>query len=114
MHFSAVWVALAGYDRPGVAVLANSRLSRLFSLPVGEKLRVTNDIELLAAPAGSKSQTDSAAVLVAGTGSVAMSYRRQGSKFVRTGRSGGWSHLLGDDGGGYDLGRQGIRVALDA
>lgn len=114
MHFSTVWVALAGYDRPGVANVVNARLARLFSLPIGEKLRVTNDIELHAAPAGFKSQSNSLAVLIAGTGSVAMSFHREGSKYVRTGRSGGWGHLLGDDGGGYDLGRGGIRTALEA
>lgn len=43
-----------------------------------------------------------------------MTYHRQSSRsdFIRTGRSGDWGHLLGDDGGGYELGRQGIRHAL--
>jgi N-acetylmuramic acid 6-phosphate etherase len=52
--------------------------------------------------------------MVAGTGSVAMSYEREGDHFNRTGRAGGWGYLLGDDGSGYDVGRQGVRVALQA
>lgn len=55
---------------------------------------------------------DSVLVLVAGTGSIAMSYQRQGGAFERTGRIGGWGQLLGDDGSGYSLGREALRVAL--
>lgn len=42
-----------------------------------------------------------------------MSYKREGDHFIRTGRSGGWGSLLGDDGSGYDLGREGLRFALE-
>jgi N-acetylmuramic acid 6-phosphate etherase len=42
-----------------------------------------------------------------------MSYKKDGNHFVRTGRSGGWGHLLGDDGSGYALGREGARLALE-
>jgi N-acetylmuramic acid 6-phosphate etherase len=60
----------------------------------------------------SKPDIISAIVLVVGTGSVAMSYKRKGKEFERVGRVGGWGRLLGDEGSGYAIGREGIRRAL--
>jgi N-acetylmuramic acid 6-phosphate etherase len=112
--FSSIWIALAGHDRAGIATVVDKALEDLFTRSRGPGLKITNDIELLALPAAEKHNADSAVVLVAGTGSVAMSFERQGDQFVRTGRSGGWGHLLGDDGSGFDIGRRAIRVALAA
>jgi N-acetylmuramic acid 6-phosphate etherase len=42
-----------------------------------------------------------------------MSYRRDADRFICTGRSGGWGYLLGDDGSGYSIGRDGLRIALE-
>ncbi|EXJ72161.1 uncharacterized protein A1O5_04665 [Cladophialophora psammophila CBS 110553] len=113
-RFSSIWIALAGHDRKEIAVTVDSVLEKLFKRPVGMKLRVTNDIELLATSAAERNDTSSAIVLVAGTGSIAMAYERQGDRFIRIGRSGGWGHLLGDDGSGFDIGRQALRLALSA
>ncbi|POR31606.1 N-acetylmuramic acid 6-phosphate etherase [Tolypocladium paradoxum] len=55
---------------------------------------------------------DSVVVVVAGTGSVAMSYARDNGSWRRTHRAGGWGHLLGDDGGGYGIGREVLRRSL--
>lgn len=116
-QFKAIWVGLAGYDRPEVKSRIDSALSRLFALePSKTSLKVTHDIEAMATAIGNETDVDDTIVLIAGTGSVAMSYQRQDGSldFVRRARSGGWGHLLGDDGGGFDLGRQGIRLALAA
>ena len=43
-----------------------------------------------------------------------MRYQRHKTGFVRTGRAGGWGHLLGDDGSGFSLGRDAARAALVA
>lgn len=48
-------------------------------------------------------------VLVAGTGSVV--YARENGVIHQVG---GWGHLLGDEGSGYDIGRMGLRRALQA
>ncbi|KAI9738393.1 MAG: hypothetical protein M1834_008896 [Cirrosporium novae-zelandiae] len=113
IQFSAVLVGLAGYERPGIRSGINSALSALFHHPVGLKLKIMNDIDMLATVAGSKLPVGTSMfVLLAGTGSVAMRYQRQESEFIRTGRSGGWGHVLGDDGGGYWMGRQAIRATL--
>lgn len=116
-QFKAIWVGLAGYDRPEVKSRIDSALSKLFNLQTSKtSLKITHDIEAMGTAIGNKTNVDNAIVLIAGTGSVAMSYQRQNGSldFVRRARSGGWGHLLGDDGGGFDLGRQGIRLALAA
>ncbi|OQV02093.1 hypothetical protein CLAIMM_07343 [Cladophialophora immunda] len=112
--FSSVWIALAGHDRKETAVTVDRVLEKLFKRPLGATLKVTNDIELLATSAAEKHDSHSVIVLVAGTGSIAMTFQRRGDRFVRVGRSGGWGHLLGDDGSGFDIGRQAVRLALSA
>ncbi len=48
-------------------------------------------------------------VLAAGTGTVALGIDSEGKVF----RVGGWGHLIGDKGGGYDIGRKAL-VAMGA
>lgn len=103
---------MAGYDRLSLQPRIDAALSELFKLPIGKELRVTSDIDLLPAALSSQQDITSAIVLVVGTGSVAMSYARDGDAFKRIGRVGGWGRLLGDDGSGYATGREGIRSAL--
>ncbi|KAK7214390.1 hypothetical protein V2G26_002393 [Clonostachys chloroleuca] len=110
--FTKVWVGLAGYDRPTLQPIINDALSQLFGLSLNGGLRVSSDIDLLPACLMSEPDIISAIVLVVGTGSVAMSYTRKGKEFERVGRSGGWGRLLGDEGSGYAIGREGIRRAL--
>ncbi|KAK1766583.1 hypothetical protein QBC33DRAFT_105269 [Phialemonium atrogriseum] len=112
VKFLSAWVGMAGYDRPSMASLVDTALSELLRLPLGERLRVTTDIDLLPATVASQLDLDSVIVIVAGTGSVSMSYKRNGGGFQRTGRAGGWGHLLGDDGSGYGIGREALRRAL--
>jgi len=47
-------------------------------------------------------------LLIAGTGSIALGASADG----RLIRSGGWGHILGDEGSAYDVGRKGIGAAL--
>lgn len=110
--FSQVWVGMAGYDRLSLRPLINNALSELFGLSLNKGLRVSTDIDLLPAVLSPKQGIDSAIVLVVGTGSIAMSYKREGNEFQRIGRVGGWGRILGDDGSGYATGRDGIRAAL--
>lgn len=112
IKFLSAWVGMAGYDRPSMTSLVGTALSELLRLPLGERLRVTTDIDLLPATVTSQHDLDSVIVVVAGTGSVSMSYKRNGGGFQRTGRAGGWGHLLGDDGSGYGIGREALRRAL--
>jgi len=47
-------------------------------------------------------------VVIAGTGSIAFGRNAAG----KTARAGGWGYVFGDEGGGFDLARQGLRAAL--
>lgn len=116
--FKSAWIALAGLDRKGLKGILYQSLHDHLPLQDEGTLHITNDIELIAADKfhemdfEAQHGIDSVIVLVAGTGSVAMTYRREGSRIVRTDRSGGWGALLGDNGSGFDIGRQALRLAL--
>ncbi|RPI25586.1 MAG: hypothetical protein EHM61_13970, partial [Acidobacteria bacterium] len=49
-------------------------------------------------------------VVISGTGSIAMGLNEKGE----TARAGGWGHILGDEGSGYDIARRGLMAALHA
>ncbi len=50
------------------------------------------------------------AIVIAGTGSVALGVNAAGERA----RVGGWSHIMGDEGSAYDLGRQALVAAARA
>ena len=97
----AAWCGLAGVDRPADRALIAPGLRDLAAT-----LRLTNDAELALAVL-----PDRAGVcLVAGTGSIAVGRAPDG----RTARAGGWGHVLGDEGSGYDIGRQALLAVARA
>jgi glucosamine kinase len=49
-------------------------------------------------------------VVIAGTGSIAYGKAEDG----KIGRAGGWGYLMGDEGSGYDIGRQALQAAAQA
>jgi glucosamine kinase len=49
-------------------------------------------------------------VVISGTGSIALGLNDQGE----VARAGGWGHILGDEGSGYDIARRGLMAALHA
>ncbi|KAL4738523.1 hypothetical protein BDV11DRAFT_215909 [Aspergillus similis] len=112
-QFSKTWIGLAGLDRPGLCDRIESEIAEVFGRP-SVSLRVTNDVDLLAAAMTQRPEVPSAIVLIAGTGSVAMRYMitKPGNEPTRTARSGGWGHLLGDEGGGYSIGLEAIKHTL--
>jgi N-acetylglucosamine kinase-like BadF-type ATPase len=72
-----------------------------FSAPV----KAMSDIEL----AYRANFSDTAGVLIyAGTGSVALTFSNDHKPL----RIGGWGYLLGDEGAGYWIGREGLRAAM--
>jgi hypothetical protein len=89
-------------------------LGRLFNIPKEPNLHITNDIDLLASAMLKHLELKTEIVLLAGTGSVAMSYKIKTGVPVRTARSGGWGWILGDGGSGFDLGRKGVQATLSA
>ncbi len=47
-------------------------------------------------------------IVISGTGSIAMGINQKGE----VSRAGGWGHILGDEGSGYDIARRGMVAAL--
>ncbi|KAI1303874.1 putative glucokinase regulator family protein [Xylaria venustula] len=112
VKLSAAWVGIAGYGRPSLSPSIDRSLSELLGLQLGTKLKITTDIDLLPVCVMGQAELDSVIVIVAGTGSIAMSYEKVDGRFRPMHRVGGWGHLLGDDGSGYSIGREALRVAL--
>ena len=112
--FSRIWVGLAGFDRSSTSAPMTAALEKMFSQPVSNTFRITTDIDLLVTAAVRDRKVSSVIALIAGTGSIAMRFSRNGDQFMRIGRTGGWGYLLGDDGSGFDIGRRAIRHCLAA
>jgi N-acetylglucosamine kinase-like BadF-type ATPase len=70
-----------------------------------DRVRVTDDA-LIALAGGTSGEPG--LVVIAGTGSIAFGRNSQGS----TARAGGWGYLFGDEGGGFWIARQALRLAL--
>lgn len=114
--FKYAWIGIAGSDRNGYREQIIPLISRRLGLAAPEQLRVTNDVDLLAASLSNYKhfEVSSAVVAIAGTGSICMRYNKDtdGLDHARVARSGGWGHRLGDEGSGYALGREAIRHVL--
>jgi N-acetylglucosamine kinase len=100
---SAICLGIAGVDRPQDADVVRGIMQRIgFNTPA---LVVNDALVALTAGAG---ETEPGVVLVAGTGSIA--YGRDGQS--RAARSGGWGYLLGDEGGGFWIGRSALAAVV--
>jgi len=99
---AAICLGIAGVDRE-----ADSAAVRGIMRRIGLKARtlVVNDA-LVALVAGAGDQPG--VVIVAGTGSIA--YGRDAAG--RAARSGGWGYVLGDEGGGFWLGRAALNAVV--
>ena len=69
------------------------------------RYKVTHDAEI--ALTGATCGTPGI-IMIAGTGSMAFGRNHNG----QTARAGGWGYVFGDEGGGFDLARRGLRAAL--
>lgn len=96
----AVVLGAAGVDRPDEQRLLEKMLGGLFP---DARLLVVNDA--VTAMAGALGHLGGV-VVIAGTGSIALGACGLG----RIERAGGWGHLLGDEGGGYQLGLAALRA----
>ncbi|KAJ5513734.1 hypothetical protein N7463_003286 [Penicillium fimorum] len=112
--FSSVWIGLAGIDRAGLEGVLAPKLRQAFGITQEKYLQLTNDVDLLTAGVPRSLGTPSVLVVIAGTGSVAMRYKwaEDQQRYARAARSGGWGHMLGDQGGGYAMGMKAIQHTL--
>lgn len=112
--FSSVWIGLAGIDRAGLEGVLAPKLRQAFGITHEKDLQLTNDVDLLTAGVPQSLGVPSVLVVIAGTGSVAMRYKwaEDEHRYARSARSGGWGHMLGDQGGGYTIGMKAIQHTL--
>ena len=102
IKLDAICLGIAGVDRPRDAQTIRDVMRR-----IGQKTRtvVVNDA-LVALVAGAGEQAG--VVVVAGTGSIAYGHDAEG----RAARAGGWGYLLGDEGGGFWIGRSALSAVV--
>jgi N-acetylglucosamine kinase-like BadF-type ATPase len=109
-YFAAAWFGISGVDSPSATASVTAVLSALLCIPPGPRLSVCNDGYLLAAPLRMHQDTKYAVGVVGGTGSVVTSFKEEEDKSLQQlGRTGGWGWILGDEGGGFHVGRETIR-----
>lgn len=107
--FAAAWFGISGADSPAAIANVTAPLSMLLGIPVGLDLTIANDTHLLAAPVRMYPDVTNAVAVIAGTGSIAVSFREAEGRIEELGRVGGWGWILGDEGGGFDVGREALR-----
>jgi len=102
IKLDAICLGIAGVDRPRDAHTIKEIMRR-----IGQKTPtvVVNDA-LVALVAGAGDQAG--VVVVAGTGSIAYGHDAAG----RAARAGGWGYLLGDEGGGFWIGRAALSAVV--
>ncbi len=98
---AAVCFGLAGVDRPADRERLSGRLERE---RLARRSIIVNDSELVLA-AGCPDGWGVA--LISGTGSICFGRAPDG----RTARAGGWGYILGDEGSGFDIAVQALRLA---
>lgn len=101
LPLSSGWFGLAGIDRRD-----DYELLLPYLRPLARDIRLTNDAELVLSglPGGV------GIALIAGTGSIALGRDAWGT----TARSGGWGHIIGDEGSGYVLGLRCLQAVARA
>lgn len=95
------WIGLSGVDIPADHALLYPSLK-----DVAGVTRLTNDAELVL----SGLHQGIGVAVVAGTGSIALGRGPDGA----SARAGGWGHVLGDEGSGYEIGRAALVAAMRA
>lgn len=117
-QFASAWIAVSGVDSPNDIYSLNKALSPIFNLPLGNRLQITNDANLLASPLNSHPELDHAVAVIAGTGSVVITFSKSVSEnsgpapLKEMARVGGWGWILGDLGSGFEIGKEAVRDIL--
>ncbi|KIJ51327.1 hypothetical protein M422DRAFT_158227 [Sphaerobolus stellatus SS14] len=116
--FASVWIGVSGVDSPNDIRTLKNTLSPIFSIPPGNRLQVTNDGNLLASPLNTHPELKYAVAIIAGTGSVVISFARGESQaegptpLKEVARVGGWGWILGDLGSAFEISKETVREIL--
>ncbi|OJT06674.1 hypothetical protein TRAPUB_2477 [Trametes pubescens] len=109
--FASAWFGVSGVD-------SNAAIARLIpplTALLGVEPIVANDTHLLAAPLRMHDDVSAAIGCVSGTGGIVVSFKQgqgTGARLEELGRVGGWGWILGDEGGGFHVGREAVRQIL--
>ncbi|TBU40767.1 hypothetical protein BD309DRAFT_899312 [Dichomitus squalens] len=107
--FATAWLGVSGVD----SAAAIARLIPPLTALLGVEPVVANDTHLLASPLSMYDDVTAAIGCVSGTGGIVVSFKQgQGAGLEELGRVGGWGWILGDEGGGFHVGREAIRQIL--
>ena len=118
----AAWLGVSGVDSPSAVAQLEPLVASLLGLPSPptNRLVISNDTHLLAAPVRTLDDVKSAVTAIGGTGSCIVCFRDAsatsqgdtvgGAPLIELARAGGWGWILGDEGGGFDVGRTAIRA----
>ncbi|RPD53436.1 hypothetical protein L226DRAFT_617392 [Lentinus tigrinus ALCF2SS1-7] len=107
--FAAAWLGVSGVD----SAAAIARIIPSVTALLGVEPVVANDTHLLASPLGMHDDVSAAIGCVSGTGGIVVSFRqKEGGGLEELGRVGGWGWILGDEGGGFHVGRSAVRHIL--
>ncbi|KAG6841387.1 hypothetical protein C0991_011727 [Blastosporella zonata] len=112
--FAAASFGVSGVDSPSAVAALTPALSSLLGIPPGPRLTVANDAHLLATPIFMHPEIAHAVAVIGGTGSIAVSFRTKevDGSIEELARIGGWGWILGDEGGGFSVGREAVRHIL--
>ncbi len=102
---AGVGVGLAGVESAGLVKPLTAALEE--HLGAGRVL-VTTDARIALAGAAPRDPDGPGVVLIAGTGAIAFGRGKNGAEA----RAGGWGPLLGDEGSGYAIARQGLAAVV--
>ena len=100
---AGICVAASGIDSPALEAAIRDIFEEIGFRP--EVLQVMNDCEIFLHLSEGVSL-----VLIAGTGSICFGRGMDG----RIARTGGWNHILSDEGSGFDMGLKVLKSAADA
>lgn len=99
---SAICIGTAGAGRPSDKKIIENMIS---NFGISGKIIVTNDAEI--ALYGGLLRYDGI-IIISGTGSICYGKNNRGE----TCRCGGWGHIIGDEGSGYDIGIKALKTAV--
>ena len=112
-YFAKAWFGVSGVDSPSAVDAITPVLSELLGIPPGPNLSICNDTYLLAAPLHTHKDVKYAIAVIGGTGAIAVGFKEdEQGNLKEFGRVGGWGWLLGDEGGGFHVGRTAIRTIV--
>ena len=112
-YFAKAWFGVSGVDSPSAVDAITPVLSELLGIAPGPNLSICNDTYLLAAPLRIHKDAKYAIATIGGTGAIAVGFKEdEYGNLKELGRVGGWGWILGDEGGGYHVGRTAIRTIV--